>query len=90
LAIDSGADVVVGAHPHVAQDIEMYKGKPIMYSLGNFMFDQKFSVPTMQGSVVQMKLYKNGEAKEIKEFTSKQYQFFQIESIIEKVPEVKQ
>lgn len=38
--IDYGADVVVGAHPHVTQGIEMYKGKPIFYSLGNFIFDQ--------------------------------------------------
>jgi poly-gamma-glutamate synthesis protein (capsule biosynthesis protein) len=37
--IDYGADVVVGAHPHVAQGIEMYKDKPIFYSLGDFIFD---------------------------------------------------
>ncbi|WP_407454187.1 CapA family protein [Methanobrevibacter sp.] len=37
--IDYGADVVVGNHPHVAQGIEMYKGKPIFYSLGDFIFD---------------------------------------------------
>ena len=37
--IDYGADVVVGTHPHVAQGVEMYNGKPIFYSLGNFMFD---------------------------------------------------
>lgn len=37
--IDYGADVVVGAHPHVPQGIEMYKGKPIFYSLGDFIFD---------------------------------------------------
>ena len=37
--IDAGADVVVGAHPHVVQGIEMYKGKPIFYSLGDFVFD---------------------------------------------------
>lgn len=38
--IDDGADVVIGSHPHVTQGIEMYNGKPIFYSLGNFMFDQ--------------------------------------------------
>lgn len=38
--IDCGADVVVGSHPHVTQGIEMYNGKPIFYSLGNFIFDQ--------------------------------------------------
>jgi poly-gamma-glutamate synthesis protein (capsule biosynthesis protein) len=37
--IDAGADVVVGSHPHVMQNIEFYKGKPIAYSLGNFWFN---------------------------------------------------
>ncbi len=36
--IDAGADLVTGAHPHVLQGIEYYKGKPIVYSLGNFIF----------------------------------------------------
>lgn len=36
--IDAGADAVIGAHPHVLQGIELYKGKPIVYSLGNFVF----------------------------------------------------
>lgn len=38
--IDAGADIVLGSHPHVTQGIEMYNGKPIFYSLGNFIFDQ--------------------------------------------------
>lgn len=38
LAIDSGADLVIGHHPHVLQPIEQYKGKYIAYSLGNFCF----------------------------------------------------
>jgi poly-gamma-glutamate capsule biosynthesis protein CapA/YwtB (metallophosphatase superfamily) len=38
--IEAGADLVVGHHPHVLQGIEMYKGKLIAYSLGNFVFDQ--------------------------------------------------
>ena len=37
--IDYGADVVVGNHPHVPQGIEMYNGKPIFYSVGDFIFD---------------------------------------------------
>ena len=37
-AIDHGADIVVGAHPHVVQGIEVYQGKVICYSLGNFSF----------------------------------------------------
>jgi hypothetical protein len=83
-AIDSGADIVVGAHPHVAQDVEIYKERPIMYSLGNFMFDQYFSKETLQGLVVQMKVYKDGSTSDIKQYTSQQNKLFQIESITEK------
>ncbi len=36
--IDQGADVVIGHHPHVLQGAEIYKGRPIVYSLGNFIF----------------------------------------------------
>jgi poly-gamma-glutamate capsule biosynthesis protein CapA/YwtB (metallophosphatase superfamily) len=39
--IDWGADLIVGHHPHVMQGVEVYKGKIIAYSLGNFVFDQK-------------------------------------------------
>jgi len=38
-AIDAGADMVAGHHSHVLQAIEVYKGKPILYSLGNFVHD---------------------------------------------------
>lgn len=37
--IDAGADLVVGSHPHVPQGIEYYNGKPVVYSLGNFIFN---------------------------------------------------
>ena len=47
--IDAGADLIVGSHPHVIQDIEEYKGKLIFYSLGNFVFDQYFSEETQIG-----------------------------------------
>jgi hypothetical protein len=40
LAIDAGADVVIGHHPHWVQGVEIYRDKPILYSLGNFVFDQ--------------------------------------------------
>ena len=39
--LDAGAAAVVGAHPHVAQPVEFYRGRPIVYSLGNFLFDQR-------------------------------------------------
>ena len=47
-AIDNGAKIVVGHHPHVIQDTEVYKESYIAYSLGNFIFDQSWSEPTMQ------------------------------------------
>ncbi|WIO75196.1 CapA family protein [Porticoccaceae bacterium LTM1] len=42
LAVDSGADLVIGHHPHVLHGFELYKNKLIAYSLGNFLFDQYF------------------------------------------------
>ena len=39
--IDAGADIIIGSHPHVLQGIEIYKGKPIFYSLGNYWFNDK-------------------------------------------------
>jgi poly-gamma-glutamate synthesis protein (capsule biosynthesis protein) len=81
-AIDAGADIIIGAHPHVAQDIEIYKDKPIIYSLGNFIFDQYFSPETMSGLVVQMKVYKTGEIKDIVKYKNQLNKYFQIESIL--------
>jgi poly-gamma-glutamate synthesis protein (capsule biosynthesis protein) len=54
IAINSGADLVIGHHPHVIQDIEKYKNKFIFYSLGNFIFDQNFSKETMIGGGVEV------------------------------------
>lgn len=51
LAIDSGADLVVGNHPHWWQPMEFYQGKLIVYSHGNFMFDQMWSQETREGIV---------------------------------------
>jgi poly-gamma-glutamate synthesis protein (capsule biosynthesis protein) len=39
-AIDAGADAVIGTHPHCLQAVDVYKGRPIFYSLGNFAFEQ--------------------------------------------------
>lgn len=50
--IDQGADLIIGSHPHVIQDIEVYKNKLIFYSLGNFIFDQYFSRETQVGLMV--------------------------------------
>ncbi len=51
LAIDNGADLVVGNHPHWWQPSEIYKGKTISYSMGNFIFDQMWSEETREGLV---------------------------------------
>ena len=50
--IDSGADIVIGSHPHVIQDAEVYKNRPIFYSLGNLIFDQTFSKETEEGLLI--------------------------------------
>lgn len=58
--IDAGADVVVGGHPHVTQGAEYYKGKLIVYSLGNFVFDG-FDLPAARhGWVLRLTLDRNG------------------------------
>ena len=44
--IDAGASAVVAAHTHCPQGIEMYKGRPIVYSMGNFLFDKRIIKPT--------------------------------------------
>ncbi len=59
-AIDNGADIVVGHHPHVEQATEIYKEKLIIYSLGNFIFDQYFSPETMNGLAVSVTMNKDG------------------------------
>ncbi len=54
LAIDSGADMVVGNHPHWIQPVEIYKHKPIIYAQGNFVFDQMWSEETRHGYIAKM------------------------------------
>jgi poly-gamma-glutamate synthesis protein (capsule biosynthesis protein) len=44
--IDAGADAVIGSHPHAVQTTEVYNNKLIVYSQGNFIFDQQFSTMT--------------------------------------------
>ena len=55
--IEAGADLIIGHHPHVVQNIEKYHGKLIFYSLGNFIFDQYFSKETQQGLAVGLEIY---------------------------------
>lgn len=51
--VDAGADLVIGSHPHVMQQKELYQGKTIYYSLGNLVFDQYFSPETTHGLLVK-------------------------------------
>lgn len=53
-AIDAGAELVIGHHPHVVQPRENYRGGVIFYSLGNFIFDQYQREATQHGEVVQV------------------------------------
>lgn len=56
-AIDSGADLVIGNHPHWIQPVEIYKDKLITYAHGNFVFDQEWSLKTKQGVVGKYTFY---------------------------------
>ncbi len=58
--VDSGADAVIGGHPHWMQSVEVYKNRPIAYSLGNFVFDQDWSAETKLGLAVGLVLSKQG------------------------------
>jgi len=52
--IDAGADAIIGGHPHVIETVETYKNVPIVYSLGNFLFDQDFSEATKSAVAVRL------------------------------------
>lgn len=58
--IDAGADAVIGGHPHVTQDVEHYRGKPIIYSIGNFMMDALDNEPQTRGWIVRLQLDRSG------------------------------
>jgi poly-gamma-glutamate synthesis protein (capsule biosynthesis protein) len=58
--VDAGADVVVGGHPHVTQGAEYYKGKLIVYSLGNFVFDGFELADAKIGWILRLTLDKKG------------------------------
>ncbi len=54
LAIDNGADIIIGNHPHWTQGMEYYRDKPIFYALGNTIFDQEWSKETKEGILVEL------------------------------------
>lgn len=62
--VDNGVTAVIGMHPHVVQEMEIYQGSPIFYSLGNFVFDQYFSRDTQEGISVGLNL-QNGKVSKV-------------------------
>ncbi len=55
--IEAGADLIIGSHSHVVQEIEEYQRKLIFYSLGNFVFDQYFSKETQESLALGVEIY---------------------------------
>ena len=63
--VRAGADLVVGAHSHVAGAIEEIEGAPVLYSMGNLIFDQWWSTNTMEGLIVESTFHA-GELKQVR------------------------
>ena len=63
LAVDAGADLIIGNHPHSVQGVELYKGKFIAYAHGNFIFDQMWSYETRVGVIGRYTFYDRRLAK---------------------------
>ena len=53
-AVDAGAELVIGHHPHVVETFEKYNDGYIIYSLGNFVFDQMWSEETRLGAIAEI------------------------------------
>lgn len=70
--IDAGADVCVGHGPHVLRGIEIYKGKPIMYSLGDFMFQNE---TLLRLPYENYERYKLGSDAHVADFNDARYDF---------------
>lgn len=65
-AIDNGADIILGNHPHWIQPIEVYKNKIIVYAQGNTIFDQDWSNETREGIIYKF-IYRNGKFEKLEE-----------------------
>ena len=63
LMIDAGADAVIGGHPHVTQEIAHYQGKPIIYSVGNFVMKETDNANQRRGWVLRLQLDKQGVSR---------------------------
>ena len=67
--IDHGADMVIGDHPHWVQSTEAYKGKPIVYSMGNFIFDQQFNREVTRSAAIKLRVTAKGDAESLEAWT---------------------
>jgi len=52
--VEAGADLIIGHHPHVVQEVGYIQGVPVFYSLGNYIFDQYFSSGVQTGLLLQL------------------------------------
>ena len=75
-AIDAGADLVIGHHPHVVQNVEKYNDGYIIYSLGNFVFDQMWSNETRLGAMAEI-IFQDKKIKSVKFIPIKSYDYSQ-------------
>ncbi|MDP9454980.1 MAG: hypothetical protein CYG60_05990 [Actinobacteria bacterium] len=55
--MDAGADLIVGNHAHWPKGTELYRGKPVFYGTGDFLFDQSWSEETSTGIFAEITLY---------------------------------
>jgi poly-gamma-glutamate synthesis protein (capsule biosynthesis protein) len=68
--IDAGADAVVGSHPHVLQGMEFYNGKPIFYSLGNFVFNASIARTAYLEATVDLEAAREHGADELSDYVT--------------------
>lgn len=74
--VTAGADLVIGHHPHVVEEVERYGNGWIAYSLGNFVFDQGFSDETMRGLALRVTV-KDGRVENVEELRTQMNAHFQ-------------
>ncbi len=76
-AIDSGASLVIGHHPHVLQPLIEYNNGWIAYSLGNFVFDQNFSKETMSAAILKV-IVQDNKIKDIEMIPTEMNNSYQV------------
>lgn len=74
--VRAGADLIIGHHPHVVQEVELVEGRWVAYSLGNFVFDQNFSTDTKKGLLIRATV-KNKQIVSVEPLSLRFTQFYQ-------------